>query len=370
MPNLAPSVKKPRYRVEVLASLYLNELVKDGKPVYKNHLPDKVMSGLSFYQGIQLAAEALNGLGHRLDVHVHDITDPTKSVEALLKGNKLDTADLIIGAVEARQVASLASLARRRRINFVSTLTPSDASVKDNYYFNLVQPTLQRHCEALRNVIAKRVTPYTPLLMYYRNTVPVDVQCYKYITADSPFVYTRVMMNNPMASDKLRNFLDSNTTNVIVMPIVDTRYATTLLDQLGKAFPQFRFEVYGMPSWKSMNSLRKEGYLPNVGINIPSPFYFDPSNSSGKTLSDAYNEKYGGRPTEMTFRGYETLYWYAYLLQRYGTVFNDHFADNGTALFTRFEMKPVLDDRGITQYYENKHVYMYRYQGGSFSVEQ
>ncbi len=369
-PKLSKTVMKPRYRVEVLTPLYLNELVSGGKPVYKSHLPDKVLPGLSFYQGIQLAADTLRSSGYHLDVYVHDITDPAHTVDALLKGGKLDTADLIIGAVQSSQVAPLAALAQRRNINFVSTLTPADGGVKGNLYFNLAQPTLQRHCAAVKAAVARRARPTVPLLIYQRSTVPLDAQCFRYITQDSSFAYTKVAMNTPLPSEKLRNFLDSSFTNIIVMPIVDVTYATQLLQQLGKAFPKYNFEVYGMPSWKSLSFLRKEGALPNVGIIIPSPFYFDPSTSAGKGFSDAFNEKYGGRPGDMAYRSYETLSWYAYLLQRYGTVFNEHYADNGGALFTRFDMKPAQGKDGITQYWENGHVYLYHYQGGSFSVEQ
>lgn len=368
--RLANTVKKARYRVDVLAPLHLNELVSGGKPVYKNHLPDKVLPGLNFYQGIQLAADTLDGLGYHLDVHLHDITDPKETVDALLKANRLDSADLIIGAVNAPQVGALASLAKRRNINFISTLTPADAGTKSNLYFNLAQPTLARHCDALKAAIARQAKPTANLLMYYRSTVAVDEQCFRMLTKDSAFAYTRVLMNTPMAPEKLRNFLDSNSTNIIVMPIVDLTYAAQLLQQLARSFPRYRFEVYGMPSWKGIANLRKEGAMPNIGITIPAPFYFDPSTSVGKGFSDAYNEKYGGRPGEMAYRGYETMYWYAYLLQRYGTVFNDHYADNGAAPFTRFDIRLSADKDGGPLYYENHHVYLYRYQSGNMSVEQ
>jgi hypothetical protein len=368
--RLASSVKKQRYRIDVLAPLYLNELVSGGKPVYKSHLPDKVLPGLNFYQGIQLAADTLDGQGFHMDVYVHDINDPSQTVDMLLKGNKLDSADLIIGAVPVHQVSPLAALAKKRNINFVSTLTPADAGIKGNLYFNLAQPTLQRNCEAVKAAVKKIAHPTTNLLMYYRSNVPIDVQCFNYLRADSAFAYTKVVVNTPLPTEKLRNFLDSNSTNVIVMPIVDAGYATQMLQQLGKSFPNYHFEVYGMPSWRGLSLLEKEGSLPNIGIHIPSAFYFDPGNSAGKGFSDAFNEKYGGRPSLLAYRGYETLYWYAYLLQRYGTVFNDHFGDNGVAPFTRFDMKLATDKDGAPQYYENQHVYMYRYQSASFVVEQ
>jgi hypothetical protein len=368
--RLAATVKKSRYRIDILTPLYLGELVSGGKPVYKSHLPDKVLPGLNFYQGTQLAADTLNTQGYHLDIYVHDITDPKETAESLLKSNKLDSADLIIGAVSSHQIAPIAAFAKKHAINFVSALSPADGGVEENLYFNLVQPTLQRHCEAVRAAVKKLARPTTNLLIYHRPNVAVDEQCFRYITADSPSAYTRVAMNTALPAEKLRNFLDSNASNVVVMPIVDVAYAKQLLEQLSKSFPTYRFEVYGMPSWKGLSLLRKEDASSNVGITIPSAFYFDPSSSAGKGFSDAYNEKYGSRPSELAYRGYELLFWYAYLLQRYGTIFNDHFGDNGVAPFTRFDMRLVTDKSGKTQYYENHHVYLYRYQGGSFNVAQ
>lgn len=370
VPRIASSVRKTRYRVDVLAQLYLNELIKDGQTVYKNHLPDKVLPGLGFYQGVKLAADTLDGLGYKLDVHVHDIADPTKNIDQLIKSRKLDSSDLIIGAVQSSQVGPLAAFAERNQINFVSALTPVEAGVKTNYYFNLIQPTLETHCEALRFAVRKRARPGSNVLMYYRSTVPVDVQCFRNLAQDSLFAYTKVAVNTPLPNDKLRNLLDSNATNIVVMPIVDIKYATQLLEQLSKSFPKYEFEVFGMPSWKALPFLRKAGSLPNVGITFPSPFYFDQGNSAGKGFSDAYNNKFGGRPGELSYRGFEAMYWYAYLLQRYGTIFNDHYGDNGAAPFTRFKMTANPNPDGITEYYENKHVYLYRFQGGSFNVEQ
>jgi hypothetical protein len=45
-------------------------------------------------------------------------------------------------------------------------------------------------------------------------------------------------------------------------------------------------------------------------------------------------------------------------------------SDNGAAPFTRFEIKPQWTTDNDLLYNENMHVYLYRYQGGSYMVEQ
>ncbi len=367
--KLAETEKKDRYRIDVLAPLYLNEVVVNGKPAFKNNPPDKAAPGLGFYQGIRLAADTLSSLGFKMDVHFHDITDPSGSIDALLKTGRLDSSDLIIGNLPAAQLNPLAGFAKKKQVNFVSALSPSDANISGNLYFNLLQPSLQQHCEAIRQALGKR-GKRDNILVYRRSTNASDEQCYKYVTRDSSYDFSVVSMNTAMPTEKLANFLDSNVTNVIVMPIVDPGYSAQLLQQLSKAFPEYVIEIYGMPSWKSMSLLHKEGALSSLGITVSAPFYFDPSVSAGRGFSDMFTRVYGGRPSEMAFRGYETLYWYAHLLNRYGTIFNDRLKDASDAPFTRFEMELLKNKDDKELYYGNTHVYFYRYQGGSYSIIQ
>lgn len=362
-------VLKDRYRIDVLAQMYLPELVAGGKPVYKSHIPDKVLPALNFYQGIRLAADTLNTIGYQLDVYFHDIADPANSVANLFSKKKLDSSDLIIGAVPSAQVAALADFARNHKINFVSALSPYDANVSDNLYFHLLQPTLFRHCEALREAIVRKARKER-VLVYHRSTNSLDEQAYRLMTEDDPFNYETVNCNQLPGVDTLRELLDSTGLNYVVIPVMEPSYARELLHQLHSKFPTYVIEVYGMPSWKGLDVLRKEGSLENLGITFTAPFFFDPSTSAGQGFTDAFNEKFGGKPGELAFRGYETLYWYAYLLKRYGVSFSEHYGDSFAAPFTRFDIRLQRDANNKPEYYENAHVYRYRYQGGSFSVEQ
>ena len=207
------------------------------------------------------------------------------------------------------------------------------------------------------------------MLVYRRNT-GVDDRAFGYIIKDNLFTYTPIPANTLPTAEQLRREIDTEVNNVIVMPIVDAAYATKAIAALSKDFPTTRFEIYGMPSWKGTPVLKKDEASANIAIYLTAPFYFDPSTASGQVVASAYKKTYGSRPGEMVYRGYETLTWYAYLLNRYGTIFNDKMGDNGTAVFTRFDIKPRWDATENLLYNENTHLYLYRYEGGNFSVEQ
>ena len=361
---------KDHYRIDILAPLYLNELVSGNKKTYKEHPPEKALPGINFYEGIRLAADTLDAFGYRMDIYVHDITDVLTSTETLLHTDALDSADLIIGAVPAAQVPVLAQFAKKHTINFVSVLSPADGGVKGNAWFTLMQPTLQAHCEWIRKAIAKKYNKASNIIVYHRAGIAVDEASYKTITANAGFPFAQAIIRPAMKRDSLVHFLDSNTTNVIVMPVLSETEAEPLLQQLATDFPAYRFEVYGMPSWKGMSLLRKEDALPNVAVYFTSPFYFDPSTTSSQALAAVYGKKFGGKPGEWVYRGYETMYWYAYLLQHYGNVFNPKMSDNNAASFTRFDVAPRWDKDDELLYNENDHLYLYRFQSGNMMVEQ
>jgi hypothetical protein len=363
------TVMKQRYRVDVLAPLYLDELVKGDKVVYKDKVPDKAISAVEFCEGVKIAADTLNDL-YSLDVYIHDITDVTESTETLINAGKLDSSDLIIGAIQSKEIPIVAKFAKKHQINFISAVSPSDGGVKDNPYFTLVQPSLQTHCESIMGVMAKKHADEKPFL-FYRTNVPVDASAYGYFTnSDSTREFKKISCNVMPTQQELAVKLDANKTNVIVVTVLDNAFADALLTDLYTWFPNYRFEVYGMPSWKSLATLHKPDAYPNVAVNITAPNYFDATMPNVQYVDGIYKTNYGGRPGELVYKGYEALYWYATLLSKYGTIYNKNVKDNGQAPFTKFDIKPKWDRSLDFLYNENRHIYLFTYQSGSYIVSQ
>ena len=365
------STFKDVYRIDVLIPLYLDELVKNDKPVHKSKIPEKYISGLDFYQGITLAADTLNFRRYKLDIHVHDIANPSKSIKSLIANKTLDSSDLIIGAVQSSDIAPVAEVAKRNNINFISALSPSDADVRNNPYFTIIQPRLQSHCEWIMKKVADKYTK-NQIGIFYRATIPVDESAYSYLTNIlEENDLRKVNCNTIPDSVTLAKAFDSTQTNVIVMPILDDKYAETILKNLYKSFPGYDFAVYGMPTWKTMAGIRKPEAFPNVAVYFTAPFYFDVTTSGAQLLYNSYTNKFNGKPGELVYRGFETLYWYATLLNDYGTIFNPEMHRNEKAPFTKFEIKTEWNKKKEEILYnENQHLYLYRYQSSSYMIEQ
>ena len=364
------SQMKPRYRVDVLAPMYLDDLVKGGSVTYKDRMPEKALPGITFYEGVSIAADSLKRAGFNIDIYVHDVASASESTDMLLKKGMLDSADLIIGAVQAHDVPTLADYARKKHVNFISVLSASDAGVRENEYFTLIQPSLKSHCEWIDSDVARKFSGMKPVL-FYRTTAEGDSIAYSYITKDSAGKknFKPLLCNSIPHKYDMVHLFDTSKPNVIIVPILDFVYADSLLKELSHDFPGSHFEVYGMPSWHGIANLRNETAFPNLSVDVTTPFNINTSEGVAKYVSQTFKRDYGGKATEMVYRGYETMYWYANLLKNYGTIFNPKYADNSTAPFTKFDIKTKWDKNDHVLFNENTHLFVTRYEGGNPKTE-
>lgn len=362
-----PTVMKDRYRVDLLAPFYLGELVQDNK--VKGKLPDKVMASLKFYEGVTLAVDTLKKMGYRFDVYVYDVADELENPATLVNTDAFKGSDLVLGVLSSGDFPMVSKYANRNNINFVSALSPSSQGVTDNPYFTMLQPTLETHCQAIEAFIYKKHGNISPLMMY-RTSVSVDKNAMGYFTKDNAIEYKLLTVDEMPTKVMIQPYLFKERKNVVVMPILSDAYAEQLIVKLYEWFPEYEFEVWGMPSWDNMPSLKRSDAYPNVAVYFTNPFYFDQNTPAGQNVLRAYRSKYGGKADNMVFRGYETMFWYAYLLKKYGTIFNINLWDNGGAIFTKYDIKPALDAEKKIMYNENKHLYLFRYQSSSYMVEQ
>ncbi len=363
------SYLKDAYQVDVLLPLYLDESFdNDDKLIYEKALPGKLVPSLCFYEGVDIAIDTLRHYGYNVKVRIHDITRNHKTPEMLIRTGVLDESDLIIGALNSDDIPELADFAKEHEVNFISALSPSDAGVHNNPYFILLQPTLEEHCSWLSNKIYRKYGSSIKPILLYRESNELDKRAYDNIKKKNTFVFNQVNCNGGLKSNQIAPYLRPDVKNIVVMPILSPKSAGEIIKQLYSWYPDYRFEVWGMPSWKNMPSLKEPDAYPNAVVYFSYPFYFDGSTGYGRALSNNYLEKYANdHPSELVYRGYETMMWSVHLLHRYGKVFNNN-VNGGLAPFTRYKVEKLRINNRI-QYLHNTHLYLYRYQSSSFMIE-
>lgn len=369
-PEYPSSEIKEQYRIDVLLPLYLNNLVQNGKALHKR-LPDYAQPSINFYEGISIAAEALKSKKGKLDLYIHDITDPAKGIDQLLSDHKLGESDLIVGFLQSPDIPAVADYAKKKQINFISALSPADAGVKDNPYFVLIQPTLTTHINQLIKVANNKFAK-NPKYIFKNSSVSGEKDAYLQLREaldNDPDLTIVDCSQYTMKVDSLAKLFDSSKVNVVFVSVLEIARAEEILKTLSQLPNQYRFEIFGMPSWKSLRGLTHSGSFAELSIYYTSPFYYDTSTGTGKYVYGLYKNTYGSTPSEMVYRGYETIYWYSNLLEKYGPVFNESFSDVSSAPFTRYEIEPSWSPANDFLYLENKKLYVFHYQNGGYVIE-
>ena len=358
------SRKKEHYRIDLLGSFYIDELSKTDIA----RIPERAQSSIDFYEGLQLAADSLNQAGFVIDVFVHDITDPQKTPQFLISTHVLEESDLIIGLLQTEEMDVLADYAKSKHIHFISALSPSDGGIEENTFFTVLQPTLKSHCESIRQYVATHHNDRR-IIVYNRSKTPIDAKAFEYLTKGNEELFQKLSCNKLPTIERMSKAFDSTYPNVIVMPILETAYADSLLNQLKDSFPRYKFVVYGMPSWKYVKWVKKSNAHPNVTVNITTPFYYDTQLPVVKAVNNACIKTYGIKASEMVYRGYDCTLLYAQWLRKYGTGFYNHALSDKTTLLTDYDIRPRWDEDQYPRYYENMSIWLQHYEKGKVETQ-
>ena len=363
------TVMKERYRVDVLLPLGLKQQVVSGQRVNKK-LPGATVAAVNFYEGIRVAANQLAGEGLKVDFAIHDIDAQGMALRKLVRDSAFRQSDLILGFLSSDLLPEAARIARQEHINFVSAFSPSDADISDNPYFIMLQPTLSSHIQALVNFAEKRYSTGGQEIFLYgqANGVQKEARAAFDEAFGNRSVQRLTLDDFQKQPDILRTYLNPDRENIIYVNVLTNAEAKSILSKIAVFAPAYKIAVVGMPTWKYIAGISQPKGFPGMDIYYSNPYYYDLTTAKGKAVAGLYRSKFGGHPSEMVFRGYESAYWLVHLLHDYGTIFNEHISDTRFAPFTGYRVSESGAKGHKIGYWENKTLYIFHYLNGNFNV--
>ncbi|OQP57529.1 hypothetical protein A4R26_24470 [Niastella populi] len=351
-----------RQRIAIFTPLYLDSAFDmTGNYRYDaKTFPKHSSAGLEFWEGAEMAIDSLEKEGIQLDIHVYDIKAPQQQIDTLLAGEDFRSTDLIIGVVNPTEALRLANLAATMDVPFINATLPADASVTNNPHYVILNPTLYTHCIGIYRFLQKNYSLQDIIIFRKKGVLEDRVKNYFTEFEKTTAVKLKlkwVTLDDNFTQDKLDLYLDSEKQNVIVAGSLDPAFAQTLCQQLAllsnAANPNV---VIGMPTWDQID-FEKTQYK-NLEVIYSTAFYIAPTGKLAATVNENFKTTFFSRPSDMVFRGYETLYHFAHLLNLYGTNLGSSLSDKKYMLFGEFDIQPVINRTTMTHdYYENKKLY-------------
>ncbi len=361
-------VRKAKYNIAILTPLYL-----DSVDLEKNltHIPKFMMPGIDFYEGVCIAADTLNSQGFKLNIYVYDSKSNYIDIKNLIASDKLDSMDVIIGNASVSDLKLVADFAKKKQINFISAVSPADAGQTYNPYFTILQPRLSSHIEKIHKNIISRY-PEDNVVFITRN-LTAEKNALSYFKNDllnaRPSRFTELeLKGDELNINDIVSKIDTNYNTTIVLGILDPSITYNYLKTLSTVALRYHLKVYCMPTTEAIKSISKVDEFPGMPIYYTSSYIIDKVTPASQYITNAYKRKMGSLPSDVVYKGFESLYFFYNLLKKYGTPFNTHLSESAYSFITPYKIVPIKE-KGSMKFYENKFLYLIKYEDGIMLYE-
>ena len=363
------------YKVAVFAPLYLDSVFTDNNLRNDKSLPKFIMPAVEFTQGAEIAFDTLFSSGQHVEGFIYDTKSFSEPLSRLLHTTKLDSIDLIIGAVKDIDFKELADFSLYKKIPFISATFPNDGGVTGNPFVAIINSTLKAHCEGIYSYILQnhgtdkiylfkkhgaqedKIAGYFKMMNEQEGKPLLSIQT---ITFDSSF-----------SENTFKSKLDSNRNSIIIGGSLDETFAKNLTDVCYASKKNYPLTLIGMPNWDGFKFFAKEDAYKDFPIHFTSPYYNSRTSAISNYLTDEYNLRYKSKPSDIACKGFETTYFFTSLFFKYPHDLMSHLNDTSLKVFNEFNFKPVLPNKNSNapDYYENKHLYIMRILNGTVGRE-
>jgi hypothetical protein len=361
-----------RHQVAIFLPLYLDSAFDaTGSYRYDKNFPKFINPGLEFYEGAELALDSLRKEGVRLDVHIYDTRSATQSIQQVVADSAFDSTELIIGAVmNAGEEQQLAAVALKHRVPFINVNFPNDAGITANPDLVILNSTLRAHCEAIYRYV-QRNYPTKPLVYFRKKGAQEDrLKGYftdlDHTTAGVPLKMQYVTLDDNFDQGAVGAYLDSTVQTVCIAGSLDEGFGGRLAGVLAfmKSYPT---TLIGMPTWDNLDFSKPE--LAGKEIVYTTPFFINPADTLVKEINLNYKGRFYSRPSDMVFRGYESVYRFGHLMTLYGRDLGGSIGEKKFKVFNDFNIEPVFLNRSMMlDYFENKKLYFVHMVDGNVTA--
>ena len=364
--------KLKTYRVGIFAPLYLDSVFSTaGNFRYTQGMPKFISSAVDFINGVQIGLDSLKLNNVNVEAYIYDTKSYKAPLSSLIKNNKLDNLDLLIGPVRDFEYKQLADLALTKNIPFISAAYPNDGGVTANPFVVILNSTLKAHCEAIYSFLLQDHGTDKIFLCRKKGQQEDRVAAYfKSINEQDgkPLLKIQTLnFDSTLNSDILKKKLDSNRNSIIIGGSLDESFAVKLAHACDDLDEEYPMTLIGMPNWDAFKSFAKRDEFEGFPIYFTTPYFNNKTDVYSRMLISGYSQKLKGKPSDMAYKGFECVQLFVKLLLKYPTDFMSHINDKNFKIFSDYNFKPVTAKAGgsVPDYFENKHLNFIKIYNGT-----
>jgi len=363
---------KPPLRIAVLLPLNLDSAFNGYEYNLSNtRIPQYFLSGLDFYNGVKMAIDTLQSQGANIEVWIYDTHKLNQSIQQLTDEMQPLKFSLIIASfstsAEQKQVSAFSA---KNSIPVISATFPNDSYLENNPFFIMLNPTWKTHVNAVYDYLLKNYKGKKVVLFTRKGSLEdrISEELKKLNTKRGINFSTIILRDNFSEADVLTH-LDSTTQNIIVCGTLYESFGQSLIKTLNDHGETYSTALMGMPTWNGMEGISGSS-ADKIQIIITSSYSYLLGGQFLDSVSNNYKALYYSKPSDMFFKGYETMYHFTKLLLQYADTFINKASEDAYKFSSDYDFKPIrlLPTSFIPDYLENKKIYYIRVINGKPSI--
>jgi hypothetical protein len=360
------STATKRFKIAVFAPLYIDSaFVGYTYKLGATSMPRYIMNGLDFYHGVMAAIDTMNKQKLPLEVQIYDTKKAEQSIGQIIGNIGHEKIQLVIAAVtNMQEQQALASYAFNNNIPVVSATYPNDAGLSMNPFYIMLNSSLRTHIDAQFQLLSKQYSKSSIVVFSKQGALEDKIkQQLKLLNANNTLRIKLINLADNFTEDDVLLHLDSTKQNIILCGSINEQFGVQLARHIAAA-KVYKTTLLGMPTWATVNAFEGNSFN-NIEVVYTTPF--NPAKTSiANNVQAAYRNKYGGRPSDMYLRGYESTLYFARLLVKHGSDQLLQQINTGQKVISEFNIQPAFtaDDSYAPDFLENKKLYyLKRFEG-------
>lgn len=361
-------------RIAVLAPFYLDSAFNGYEYNLSNtKIPQFFLSGLEFYNGVMLAIDTLQKENANIEVWVYDTHTQGKTMQQLTNEMLPLNFSLIIASLSSLvEQKYISDFSGRNSIPIISATYPTDAYLNYNPFFIMINPTWKTHVDAIYNYLSKNYRGQK--IIYFTKSGSLEdkvTEEFKLLNTNRTLNFSTIILSDNFSDKNVLSHLDSTHQNIVVCGSLNENFGKSLIKTLNDNGDSYSTIVTGMPTWNGMNETSGSS-SDKIQILISTPYDYLRTTTALNNLSEKYKANYYARPSDMVFKGYESMYHFTRLLLKYPDNFINNISDTSYTVSNDYHFEPIRLSKTsfIPDYLENKKIYFIKIVNGQIQSIQ
>ncbi|WP_255593664.1 ABC transporter substrate-binding protein [Pontibacter sp. HSC-14F20] len=311
----ANAMRKQVYNVAALMPFQLDQDL--GQAARKNQF------ATDLYAGMKMAQDSLKRQGININLYAYDAGTDTTAVKRLLETSELKGMDLVIGPVYRSSAKITARFASQNNVNVVNPLSQDLEVAGENPNIFLFESSVATQAQQAATYAYNTFEPKTAVILHEDNKDDIafsqhyreqflklggKIVTYKKISSAQSAATAAVFKDLQLEGiGHLAVFSDQMTAAANTISTLQSRAAT---------LPLVTFE-----NWLGIGQLTLR-QLDDLEIYFVNPKYIDQMSPAVRNFRKRYAARYNMPPSPYAYAGFEMMYYFGTLLQKYGTRFN------------------------------------------------